>query len=274
LLEGGDGNDSISGNKGSDILKGGTGNDWMAGANGQDQLYGETGADMLLGGAGKDRLYGGYGNDSLDGGTGADTLAGGEGRDTASYSSSAIAVIAKLDGGGAGNGGGAAGDTFSSIESLTGSAWNDSLYGNKAGNVLEGGAGQDKLSGGGGADILRGGDGADWLDGGAWKDVLSGGTGADSFYFGAISQAGDTITDFQPGYDQLVLSRTGFGLDPYEKVAFVEGSEATKAAPTLLYDGDDGRLLWDADGTGWAKAVLLASFSSHPNISAGDILIG
>ena len=44
------------------------------------------------------------------------------------------------------------GDTFTSIENLSGSAFDDTLTGDTADNVLEGGDGADTLDGGAGAD--------------------------------------------------------------------------------------------------------------------------
>jgi Ca2+-binding RTX toxin-like protein len=273
LLEGGAGDDVISGNRGDDILKGGTGQDLMSGGDGQDKLYGEAGNDTLLGGDGNDRLYAGDGDDVLDGGAGADVLAGSGGYDIVDYSSSAIGVIADIADPGR-NAGGAAGDIYSSIENLTGSDFDDVLCGNQVTNVLQGGAGNDRLFGGAGADTLRGGDGADWLDGGAWKDVLTGGSGADSFYFANIAQAGDTITDFQAGVDHIVLSGAGFGIDPHDGFSFVDGIEPISDGPTLLCDRAGGQLLWDPDGTGAQRALLLANLSVPANFSAVDILIG
>ena len=251
LLEGGSGDDGISGNRGNDVLKGGTGQDLMSGGDGRDRLYGEAGNDMLLGGAG------------------ADALSGGAGYDTANYTNSASGVAVDVLSA-RGSGGNAAGDSYSSIENLTGSDFNDVLSGNQAANLLEGGAGNDKLSGRQGADMLRGGLGADWLDGGTWKDVLTGGIGADSFYFASVAQAGDTVTDFQTGVDHLVLSRTGFGIEGF---SFVVGVEATSANATLLCDRNGGKLLWDADGTGAQDVVLLANISGLAHFSQSDIWI-
>ncbi|MBX8541538.1 calcium-binding protein [Pseudomonas cichorii] len=91
LLDGTDGNDTItgydtadtlSGLAGNDILYGRNGNDVLDGGDGRDTLNGEAGDDTLLGGAGTDTLYGGSGNDILDGGSGNDSLDGGFGSDT------------------------------------------------------------------------------------------------------------------------------------------------------------------------------------------------
>jgi Ca2+-binding RTX toxin-like protein len=254
LMEGGDGNDGLSGNIGDDVLRGGDGHDWMSGGDGQDRLYGDDGNDTLLGGAG------------------ADMLAGSAGYDTVSYANAAMAVAADLTWGG-GRSGAAVGDRYSSVENLTGSDFDDLLTGSHVANVLQGGAGDDRLSGRGGADILQGGDGADWLDGGAWKDLVTGGSGSDSFYFGSFAQAGDTITDFATGVDHFVLSATGFGIDPDHGFSFVAGLEATSADPTVLYDRGEGRLLWDPDGAGAQQAHVLANLPGGTNVAVADFLI-
>ncbi len=126
-------------------------------------MTGAAGSDRLFGLGGADRLDGGDGNDLLEGGAGADRLVGGKGSDTASYAGAAVAVRVSL-GGGTGTGD-AAGDTFASIENLTGSRFGDTLTGNAGTNRISGGAGDDKLVGGGGKDWLVGGLGADRLSG-------------------------------------------------------------------------------------------------------------
>jgi Ca2+-binding RTX toxin-like protein len=121
---------------------------------------GNAAANILTGTAGANTLIGNSGNDTLIGGAGADSLSGGVGSDTASYATAAAAVTASLGSSG-GNTGEAAGDTYSLIENLTGSAFNDQLAGDGAVNVLTGGAGNDTLDGGVGKDTLIGGKGDD-----------------------------------------------------------------------------------------------------------------
>jgi Ca2+-binding RTX toxin-like protein len=89
----------------------------------------------------------------LIGGVGADHLDGGAGSDTASYAASAARVVVNLAIGAA-SGGDAQGDTLTSIENLTGSAFADVLTGDDNANVLTSGAGGDTLTGGGGADLF------------------------------------------------------------------------------------------------------------------------
>ncbi len=60
FLDGGAGNDFLSGGGGANILLGGAGN---------DELYGRNGRDLLIGGLGRDTLRGGNGDDLLIGGT-------------------------------------------------------------------------------------------------------------------------------------------------------------------------------------------------------------
>ena len=130
---------------------------------GNDTVNGTRFADLLMGGGG---------NDTLVGGLGADKLIGGAGTDIASYVNATAGVIASLLSP-AGNSGEAKGDTYSSIEGLSGSKFVDKLIGDGNGNSLHGLAGNDTLDGGAGDDVLIGGAGADTLIGGAGIDTAS-----------------------------------------------------------------------------------------------------
>jgi hypothetical protein len=59
VVQGGDGNDSITGGSGADLLAGDAGADTLAGGSGPDILIGGSGADDLAGGAGSDLLIAG-----------------------------------------------------------------------------------------------------------------------------------------------------------------------------------------------------------------------
>ncbi len=185
-LEGGEGNDTLMGGAGRDILAGGEGFDTASYAdattaltvslsnavdntgeaegdtyNSIENLTGGALDDRLVGDAGVNTLTGGAGDDVLVGGAGGDSLLGGEGSDTASYDTANAAVVASLANPGTLNRGDALGDSYTSIENLTGSRFADTLYGNTSSNSLSGGAGNDTLSGGGGGDKYSGGEGSE-----------------------------------------------------------------------------------------------------------------
>jgi uncharacterized repeat protein (TIGR01451 family) len=63
-------------------VNGGDGDDTITGSGFADNLQGGNGADTILGLAGADTMSGGTGNDSLNGGTGADTMSGDADNDT------------------------------------------------------------------------------------------------------------------------------------------------------------------------------------------------
>ena len=172
-------------------------------------LDGGEGWDQLYGGPGDDTLNGGPGHyDVLAGGPGADTMDGGAGIfDTASYTASNAGVTIDLsvtdNGYSTGSGGDAEGDKLKNIEYIWGSPYNDTLTGDDKSNYLWGGAGDDTLSGGPQADILVGGPG---------DDTLTGGDGEDEFVF-EPGGGSDTITDFDPAEEEIVLFNFGLSFD-------------------------------------------------------------
>ena len=157
---------------------------YVAGS-GNDSVTGNVAGNLLEGRDGADLLMGGLGNDTLIGGAGADTLDGGEGSDTAAYDGSAAAVTVNL-GTSTATGGDAQGDTFTSIENLSGSAHDDTLTGDAGDNVLEGRAGADVLDGGDGLDTA-----AYTHSSGAVRVNLLNGTNTGGH------AAGDTITNIE-----------------------------------------------------------------------------
>ncbi|MBM6592589.1 calcium-binding protein [Microvirga pudoricolor] len=122
-------------------------------------LQGSAFSDLLIGDENANTLEGGAGNDYLSGLGGADVLRGGAGIDAASYAYATTGVVAVLGSAHYGfkNSGEAEGDTYSEIEGLLGSKFNDTLVGSDGDNVLEGGLGDDVLIGGAGADKFLGG---------------------------------------------------------------------------------------------------------------------
>ena len=165
----GDGSDNfLRGGPGADVLNGGGGNDYadyigspigltVSLANpaiNTGEAAGDTytSIERLRGSDFNDTLIGDANNNSLRGGLGADALNGGDGIDFASYAGSAIGLTASLANP-AVNTGEAAGDTYTSIEGLRGSDFNDTLIGDGNNNFLQGGPGADALDGGAGSDF-------------------------------------------------------------------------------------------------------------------------
>ena len=122
-------------------------------------ISGTDKGETLTGTGSADVITGLGGDDTLIGGPGADTLDGGDGNDTVSYETATEGVEASLtfDPFTTGD---ARGDSYVSVENLTGSAFEDSLNGDADANILRGLAGNDTLIGSGN-DVLYGGAGND-----------------------------------------------------------------------------------------------------------------
>ncbi|WP_244520073.1 M10 family metallopeptidase C-terminal domain-containing protein [Sinorhizobium glycinis] len=136
--------------------------------------------------------------------------------------------------------------------------------------MLRGGAADDILDGRGGNDTLVGGAGDDWLTGGA---------GNDRFVFGEEWSygEGDVITDFVRGQDKLVIDRGAFGIAAGDTaVALVTGTEpeALSRKGTFLFETDNGRLWFDADGSGTeADLELVAILQNVRTLSISDFVL-
>ena len=111
----------------------------------------DTVIENVIAGLGNDVIIGNDADNRLDGGPGSDTIDGSTGSDTAAYTGSAEAVTVNL-GTSTATGGDAQGDTLTSIENVSGSAFDDTLTGDASDNILEGAAGADLLDGGTGLD--------------------------------------------------------------------------------------------------------------------------
>ncbi|UWR71541.1 M10 family metallopeptidase C-terminal domain-containing protein [Phaeobacter inhibens] len=115
-----------------------------------ENVVGSLHDDHLIGTNGENTLSGGAGGDVLSGGGGADLLDGGAGSDTADYANATRGVKLNM------TNGKTEGDTYVSIENLSGSGFNDRMKGDAADNVLTGQGGNDTLRGAAGDDILLG----------------------------------------------------------------------------------------------------------------------
>ena len=153
-------------------LFGGNGNDSLSGGNAADFLFGGSGTNVAFGEGGNDIYFSSGGTDEFDGGTGNDEI-------NFDLFGAAISVdLAETDfAAGFGFGLVRTSDTtniqngtlrklmnFIDVESVTGSAFADTIRGTDGSNRLQGGAGNDTITGGDGADTLDGGTGTDTLD--------------------------------------------------------------------------------------------------------------
>lgn len=259
---------------GDDHLEGGRFGDDLAGYGGHDILWGRQGDDVLLGGAGNDTLVGGNENDFLD---------GGEGVDTASYNGAEGRVRVDLNITGSQDTLGHGIDTIVNTENLTGSQFNDTLFGNEGANELRGAGGADELRGRGGRDVLNGQAGNDLLLGGQGNDTLTGGAGNDTFNFSNALNATnnvDTITDFVSGVDTIELDNDfftaiGFLGDPPHGGFFHAGTAAVNPDQRIIYDANTGSLYYDADGSGAGAQVRFAVLgtTTHPALDFSDFSI-
>ncbi|MCY7382552.1 MAG: hypothetical protein LH628_08250 [Microcoleus sp. CAN_BIN18] len=163
------GNDLIFGQQGGDYINGNVGNDTVYGGIDNDTLFGGKGFDLIFGDIADDTIYGNRGNDSISGDQGNDVLYGGKGDDV-----------------------------------ILGAFGDDVLFGDQGNDTLCGGDGSNTLLGGGGDDLLFGGTGDDLLFGGIGNDTLVGGTSINGFVL-AAGAGTDTLINFTPGLDLLVL---------------------------------------------------------------------
>ncbi|VVO17377.1 hypothetical protein PS718_03927 [Pseudomonas fluorescens] len=264
----GTGNFTGSGNAGDNIITGGVGNDLLMGGAGADTFIGGAGIDtvsyddstvgvtinqktgvhtgiaagdtfngieIIRGSKFSDTFLAGAGIDKFEGGT-----AGPDNIDVVDYSQSGAAINLTLASGtGTGTGGDAEGDSFSGIEKVIGSAYDDVFNSSTAGSFnLQGGAGNDiyivnnsasavivEALGGGDDEVRtnqaslglhnnverltytgtgnftgRGNASDNIITGGAGNDTLLGGGGADTFIGGAGT---DTVS-----YDDSTVAVT------------------------------------------------------------------
>lgn len=181
---------------GFEALRGTDGADFLSGDSAENIISGADGNDTLIGGDGADTVDGEAGNDTfvIREGDGDDSYGGGAGTDAFDFSGSSAGVSIRLSLGSQDLGSFGT-DTWSSVENVTGSKFDDQIEGDAENNVLLGLKGADTLYGAKGDDALHGGDNDDTLVGGLGTDTLEGGTGADTFQFKA-GHGPDLIADF------------------------------------------------------------------------------
>jgi hypothetical protein len=144
----------------------------------------------------------------------------------------------------------------------------------------------ETLTGTSGSNVLTGGAGQDRLNGGLGKDTLSGGGGQDVFVFDTKPNTRtnlDRITDFSPRDDALwldnaifkALGKAGSVTKPalLKSSFFYAGTAAHDSSDRLIYNKKTGALFYDADGTGAAKPVQIATLAKKLALSHKDFFV-
>jgi Ca2+-binding RTX toxin-like protein len=167
-------------NIGSSLIDGGAGDDHLTGPFSHNTLRGGEGNDTLLGGENTFKNV-------FDGGPGSDTISSAGDHDVVDYSSRTNGVVVSFDGV-RNDGEPGENDLVEGMQHVIGGSGNDRITGNALGNRLLGGDGDDTIDGGGGNDHLEGGAGDDELHGNSVAaaddrgDSLFGSTGNDRFF--------------------------------------------------------------------------------------------
>lgn len=238
ILNGGSGNDRLTGADRDDELNGGDGNDELDGRGGDDFLSGGNGHDTLIAGLGIDWLDGGAGDDifvvnDASGVTAGDRFTGGDGYDVLLLQSGILdfrqAVLEGFEAVRTGSSVTAimTAAQFNSFQLIAGyfqiiGSGTFDLTANRltagsitfdggndivtvAGNTSDGfsrfdlGGGDDRFTGSRQDEFIQGGDGDDWIEANDGNDTLNGGAGNDVLIGG---NGIDTLFD-SPGIDDL-----------------------------------------------------------------------
>jgi hypothetical protein len=134
------------------------------------------------------------------------------------------------------------------------------------------GPGNDTFKNAGGtAGRVHGGDGNDTLIAGPHKD---------QFVFDTPLNPAtnvDRVKHFDPGTDQLFLSKTFFpalsGLGTLTSAEFHKGTGAHDGDDHIIYQASTGNLYYDPDGTGLSPQIQFAKLDKHLNLHHSDFIV-
>jgi Ca2+-binding RTX toxin-like protein len=278
IVKGGDGNDSLTalansaevaavgldGGPGDDVLTGAESNDTLGGGEGNDRIVGAQGADVLNGDAGNDTLV-------WNNGDGSDTLNGDAGNDGTEV-----------------NGAPTAGDVFSlepnagrikfqrtnlktfTLDASTERFQVNGLGGNDSLTAKDGVGALTLVSvdGGAGADTVTGSDGPDLIVGGEGNDVLSGAVGDDRI----VGDRGNDTMNGGAGDDTLVWNN-GDGSDVVngdDGRDDVEVNGAPAAGDVFTVQPDGARIKFDRTNLVPFSVDIGSSETLHANGLGGD----
>lgn len=278
---------TIRGNAGANTLDGGAGADMLIGGGGNDTYVIDNAGDIIteLANGGTDNVltnlntfvlavnvedvaFTGAGNFHVTANASANHITGGAGIDTVDYSTASSGVFVNLNFNASTGFGrvGAAGDSWTSIESIIGSSGDDVLTG-LAGGTVSGGDGSDSI------DAVSAAGTQVTLIGGFGNDSLSGlsAAGRTNFVleFGltlAVGSGSDTINGFTrtggADDDKLYLGFTDFGAAVVNTVTNANGNHTPVGANAqFIYDQVSNSLWYDTDGIGGNPTVQIALLS-------------
>ena len=229
-------------------------------------VTGTTGNDTLTGTSGNDTISGLGGNDLIQAGStgGTDLIDGGAGTDSIEFRERATTGIVVNFVAGTITGGTSGSISFTNVERVVATNFDDTLTGNATAQTLTGQGGADTLWGAGGIDTL-------------W-----GGGGADTFVFREIGTAqADRINDWTSGSDKLLLDASvmtalgtagNFTAGDARFKANSTGT-ATDASDRIIYNTTTREIFYDADGNGSGARVLIATLQSGATLVATDIIV-
>ncbi len=217
----------------------GLGDDQLIAGNTGSIIFAGAGDDIITGGIGSDTLNGEDGDDSVIASAGGDTLDGGEGFDFLTYRNSDAAVTLNFLTGEF-TGGYAEGDTLSNFQRISGSGFDDVIFGNGTTATLQGGFGDDTIY-------------ASELDDPEFRNFLIGG----EFAFG--SQLGSNLVN--TGNDTLIGSAGRDVLIGLDGADFLDGGDGI----------DEVRYFYDRSGEGIIIDLALGTASGGN--ATGDTII-
>ncbi|MEM6689115.1 MAG: PKD domain-containing protein [Planctomycetota bacterium] len=261
VVDGGDGNDTITASSGDDYLDGGDGDDIIFGGPGRDILVSNVGDDSLSGGVDDDEFrIGGFSDKTLIDDSGIDSIDFSQ-VPASSINDEGVTLDLALDAGEVqavrSDGNVSLTGTF---ENVTGTSFRDDLRGNNQDNLLFGGPGDDSVTGGDGNDMVYGGDGDDIVNGGGGgndlifggpgQDVVTGGDGNDMVYGG---EGDDVVSGGGSGNDLI------FGGPGQDNVSGGDGND-------MVYGGEGDDII---NGGGSGNDLIFGG-SGDDTVTGGD----
>ena len=163
------------------------------------------------------------------------------------------------------------------LSALSGS-FGANITGSAAANTITGTANADNIVAGGGADTIKGGAGADTIN------LADGSSIADGDLIDTVildqTASADTISNFG-ATDVIQLSKAVYAALGTTGAALTAAEFVSGAGVVAGLDGDDriaynttnGNVYYDADGSGVGAAVLIATLSGAPTVSASNFYI-